>query len=316
MIDNKSKLLAKCILNGKKPDIDMADLVDWAENNRVLYTVALQNREMGQIRFIGKDWIDKLNKTLAEIKEVLTDKEYVVTRTYKYIEYVTFDVDVFVDGSNFKNVIRKFKNKGFRIESHDSSLGGRLPGMQVNVKKEGLLTIDLHQDFTWQKRRFLDSKQVMKHSIKRSIAGQTVFTPSPEIELLLCIADIAHERFNITLLDLIWLEGLSKEITEWELVFEQIKEYKWENIFKKTSSIINQISLDIYGKIIIGGVNAKNGNYRLPFFLSISTCWAIYFNTLVGSRRFPLTSFLYMHYNQLKFMITNKMPYYSPWHTG
>lgn len=316
MIDYNSRQLSTYILSGKKPSIPIAALISWAENNRVLYTVATRNSELKEVLSIGKEWLEKLSKTLDEIKNILGDGKYLITRTYKYIDYVTFDVDLFIEDSDFKNVIKKFKARGFKIESHDSSLGGRIPGMQMNIKREGLLTIDLHQDFTWQKRRFLDSKQIMKHPIKRSIAGQTVLTPSPEIELLLCIADIAHERFNITLLDLIWLEGLSKEIANWEFVFDQVKKYKWSSVFKKTSAIINQLSLDIYGKTIISEIPPKKGSYKLPYFLSLPMCWEIYINTLFGYWRFPLTSFLYMHYNQVKFLVLNKMPYYSPWHKG
>lgn len=312
MIDKKSKLFSQFILTYKKPTGDFEDLITWAENNRVLYPLAVLSPDMKRIESVGKEWIIKLKKTLKEIKNVLNQDEYLVTRTYKYIEYVTFDVDLFVN--NFSEVVKKFKEQGFIIESHDSSLGGRIPGMQVNIKKEGLLTIDLHQDFTWQKRKFLDSQLVMECPIKRNIAGQSVFTPQPEIELLLCIADISHERFNITLLDLIWLEGLSREIKNWEFIFSQADQYKWLNIFTKMASIINQMSLDIYGKILIPGIASKNGSYTLPYFLNLFTCWEIYLNTLLGAFGFPITSLIYMHYNQFKYLLTNQMPYYSPWH--
>lgn len=315
MIDHKSKVLSDYILAGKKiPDNVLVGLIPWAENNRMLYKVAEQNHELKNMKTIGNEWLEKLANTLLEIKQTLTQDEYVVTRTYKYVDYVTFDVDLFVDGNSFQEVVKKFKTRGFNIESHDASLGGRLPGMQVNIKKQGLLTIDLHQDFTWQKRQFLDPKLVMKDSVKRDIAGKIVLAPRPEIELLLCIADIAHERFNITLLDLIWLEGLSKEIKDWDFVLGQTREYKWENIFKKVSSIINQMSLDIYGHTIIYNIQPKKGNYKLPYFLDLFTCWGIYQNTMFGYFRFPFTSFLYMHYNQLRYYITNQMPYYSPWY--
>ena len=313
MIDIRSKQLSEYILSDEKFDTNQLDLISWAENNRVLYTVATKSH-LKSIKSIGGEWIKKLSKTLAEIKITLAKDEYIVTRTYKYIEYVTFDVDLFIESKNFKKTVDKFKSRGFKVESHDSSLGGRLPGMQVNIRKEGLLTIDLHQDFTWQKRKFLDSRLVMQNPVRKVIAGQVTFVPRPEIELLLCIADIAHERFNITLLDLIWLKGLSKEIDDWEFVMEQARKYKWLNVFKKISAIINQMSLDIYGEVIIADVAPKKGNYKLPYFLDLATCWGIYLNTLLGYRRFPLISFMYMHYNRIKFLLMNKMPYYSPWH--
>src|SRR3989344_1779776 len=308
-----TKLFAKYIIIGKnKLPQRREKLLTWAENNRVLYSLG-QDPSMKSIRFQGREWIKKLGSTLAEIKITLGAKEYLVTRTYKYIDYVTFDVDLFVGNQHFNRVVDKFEARGFSIESHDNSLGGRLPGMQVNIKKAGLLTIDLHQDFTWQKRQFLEPKSVMRNPKERKIAGISVLTPSPEVELLLCIADIAHERFSITLLDLIWLKGLSKEIRDWNFVFNQAKKYKWLNVFKKVSSIVNQIALDIYGQTIVGNVSPKKGFYQLPYFLSLPTCWMIYINTLLGYSHFPVVSFLYMHYNQFKYLIKNQMPYYSPW---
>lgn len=314
MIDKRSKQLTEYVFNYQKNQMSMENLISIAENNRILYPVAVQNSEMRDIAQIGDKWILKLTNTLKEIETILSKDEYVVTRTYKYIDYVTFDVDVFVEGKKFKEVINKFGAKGFTIESHDSSLGGRLPSMQVNIKKEGLLTIDLHQDFTWQKRQFLDQALVMKKSKKREIAGRNVLTPSPEIELLLCMADMSHERFNITLLDIIWLKGLSSEIKDWEFVFGQAKKYKWLNILKMISAIVNQLSLDIFQVEIIPGITPKKGNYKLPYFLSLVMCWKIYLNTFLSYRRFPFISFLYMHYNQLKYLLKGAMPYYSPWH--
>ena len=246
MIDQNTRLFSQYILYGKnKLPRNRAKLLTWVENNRVLYTLG-QDPSMKSIKTQGREWIKKLADTLTEIKLTLDEKEYLVTRTFKFIDFVTFDVDLFVGSNNFNKVVNKFKSKGFRIESHDNSLGGRLPGMQVNIRKDDLLTIDLHQDFTWQKRQFLEPKSVMRNPKERKIAGISVLTPSPEVELLLCIADIAHERFSITLLDLIWLKGLSKEIRDWNFVFNQAKKYKWLNVFKKVSSIFNQISLGKY----------------------------------------------------------------------
>jgi hypothetical protein len=142
-----------------------------------------------------------------------------------------------------------------------------------------------------------------------------VQTPSPEVEMLLCIADITHERFSITLLDLIWLEGLSKEITNWDLVFTQARKYKWKRSFNVASKIINAMSMEIYKKPIVPNVGLKEAKYSLPYFLPLHYSYLTYLDTVRFTNTIPVTSFAYMHYNRIKYIVSGKkdMPYYSSW---
>ena len=174
---NSGKFSVRRVLGGGQ-DLAKGKLLRKALNNRVLYQLALED-DLVEIRISGDTWVKKLKDTLLLVREVLGNTPYLVVRTYKYIPYVTFDVDLFLDGENFEMVIGKFVEVGCSESSHDSSLGGRLKGQQRNIKKEGLLTIDLHRNFTWQKRQFLDTELLFKNCRKRKVAGVYILISSP-----------------------------------------------------------------------------------------------------------------------------------------
>lgn len=314
MIDQKTKKLIYIIINHKSLH-NVQQYVDLAEESRVLYSLA-EIGKLDSVKRVGDKWLNRLCDTLLVLEEILPKEDYLVVRTYKYIDYVTVDVDVFVPKEKFVDAMHKFKVAGFSVESHDSSYGGRLPGQQVNIRKAEYLTIDLHQDFTWQKRQYLDMGLMFGKSRNKNIAGVGCNIPSAEIEFLLCMADITHERFNITLLDLIWIEGLSSEIKNWNLVFDQIKKYKWWGSFVTTAEVINRLGNDIYFKQLIPNIANKEGVYSFPVFISLFSVFQTYLETFAYTRRFPVTSFLYMIFSRLRYFFFRKMPYYSPWYVN
>lgn len=79
---------------------------------------------------------------------------YVLTRQIPHS--LGNDLDVLVRPQDFARVIAYFVSIGYKSSSHDHALGGRIPGMQINLSKAGCTKIDLHQDFTWRKSHYLD----------------------------------------------------------------------------------------------------------------------------------------------------------------
>lgn len=311
-----TKLLVDCIFRNKCSNTNPF-LLSLASKNRVLLQFAekCQNKAIVEV---GNKWRKSLKETLIFIKDVLRDDaHFLITRTYKYIPYVTFDVDLYIRKENFSKVIEKFQESGCIAKSHDHSLGGRIPKTQVNIIKFPYLTIDLHNDFTWEKMKYLDSDLLLLNIRNQKIEGIDVPIPSAEVEFLLCMADISHERFSITLLDLIWIMGLSKEIKDWEMIFAQAKKYGWNGTFLDTARIINGMMLSMVGKEIIPAVGCKSGNYNLPYFLPLSISYRSYLENFIKNGRFPITSFTYMHYSLIRYYLSGKkkMPFYDDWCT-
>lgn len=316
--DPKTCEIIDLVINHKKKLINK-DFIEVADNNRILLTVGEINNDhiSLDIEAQGNEWLQKLTNTLTFLNQVLgKNVDYLVVRTFKYIPYVTFDVDVFIPNKDFERAIILFKENGCKVESHDNSLGGRIPRAQVNVRKQDLLTIDLHQDFTWQKRQFLNPNIMFQDAQIKEINGISVKIPSSEVELLLCMADITHERFNITLLDLIWLHGLSGQIKHWDLIFKQVRQYGWFNTFYYTGKIINAMTHSIYNKEVIPEIGKSDGNYSLPYLLPVWICWLSYLENFKSTKKIPTTSLAYMHFNKFRYYLSNKtkMPYYDHWY--
>jgi len=315
MIDKRTKIFLDYYFGSEKTKVSQ-NIIDGAQKNRVLYDFS-KKYELEEINDLGEEWILKLSNTLKIINKTLDKKLfYLVTRTYKYVEYITFDVDLYVKSSDFEKTIEIFKKNDFKSFSHDNSLGGRIINYQKNLIKDNLLTIDLHKNFTWQKRFFFDIELIHQNIRIREIAGVKVAIPSAEIEFMLCMADISHERFNITLLDIIWLMNLSKEITGWNGMYSQAKKHGWEKTYIHLSKIINAFTEEVYGKKIIPGMESVKSNYSLPYFLPLRLCYKSYWENFIHTKNFPLTSFAYMHYCKIRYYLSNKkkMPYYDNWY--
>lgn len=308
------KLIRAVVQDQKGSGGNTQTLIRLAQQNRVLYEFSRVCR-ISSVQQEGKAWIEKLESTLLEVEHILENIEHIITRTYKYIPYVTFDVDLFVKSSDYEKVIERFRKEGYTIASHDNSLGGRIQNQQKNILKDELLTIDLHRDFTWQKRRFLDRTLLFKDTRQKNIAGAHVEIPSAEVEFLLCLADVGHERFNFTLLDLVWLEGLGREIRNWDLIFDQAEKYGWHATLVYLCKLCNNLSLNVYNKKIVPDVESLLGEINLPFFIPIHICLLSYYENVKKNKIFPFTSLAYMFYSRLRFYLSGKkrMPYYSDW---
>lgn len=287
-----------------------------ASNNRVLYVTALSSRGIlaRQITEEGEKWLEKLRRTLLFIEQIL-EKEvrYLIVKTYKFFPYITYDVDVYVDKNTFQKTITLFVNNGATATPHDGSLGGRIEGAQINIHKPNLLQIDLHCDFTWQKRKYLDLS-LLNNSVKRTVAGVEVQTPIPEVEILLCFAETSHEKFFITLADLILVKNLSKEVKSWNIIYDQVRNFGWYVTFSKIAQVFNGYTEVIFGHQLVPTIKAaKIKEHNLPYLLPIFNCWYSYLQNLLTQKKFPLVSFMYFHYTRLMHLLDGQMPYYSHW---
>lgn len=93
-----------------------------------------------------------VQKTLSDLAGV----NYILTRFDKSSNSVPDDLDILVKPANFQPTVDLLLAKGYVATSHDKAFGGRLRGMQINLARMDRIKIDLHQDFTWRKSRYLD----------------------------------------------------------------------------------------------------------------------------------------------------------------
>lgn len=105
----------------------------------------------------------KFNLTINDLKKfnLETGIKYLITRLDSRNIRVS-DLDVLIKKNDFKILIEYFKSIGYKTQSHDLALGGRIKGAQINLIKNNRLKIDLHKDFTWRKTKYIDTKLLWK----------------------------------------------------------------------------------------------------------------------------------------------------------
>ena len=103
------------------------------------------------------------NNTLKITLEDLKNFNFVLTRfNSKFVKHD--DLDVLVHSEDFEKFISTLEKYSYNRSSHDQALGGRITGMQVNLTKPGRIKIDLHQDFTWRRKQYIDIKKIWENS--------------------------------------------------------------------------------------------------------------------------------------------------------
>ena len=105
-----------------------------------------------------------VQQTLFDLRET----NYLLTRFNPGVAEPD-DLDVLIRPNDFKKSIELLKTKGYQCSSHDQALGGRIAGMQINLTKPKRIKIDLHQDFTWRKKRYMNIEKIWLNSRQNRI---------------------------------------------------------------------------------------------------------------------------------------------------
>ncbi len=286
------------------------EVLNYLSNNRILFSVLKLkkgNEELNYLLRLGERQIRKLKKTLLFLNKKICPKCLVlVVRTNKLIPYITWDVDLFVKESNFDKLKELLESFNWKFSSHDYSFGGRISGMQLNAQKPGFLSLDIHQDFTWQKSTCVDKKILWEKTQEVEIAGVSCETPSLEVEFLLNCANIIFEKFHLTLLDFLYLETvLEKKGLDWNLIGSQTKKFGWDEAFKNLMNIINRIGEDLtFGNKLI-----------FPYLFPKKSVLSIFWAKFKKRKTFDVICFLYYWYCSARYTLGRKktLAYYTHW---
>lgn len=269
-------------LNGN----DWSRFLKLCSGNRVLYHVA-KRLQLQEVLAAAEKEIKKTQRTLDFVKENLPDS--ILVKTYKFIPYITHDLDILVSS--------KEELEGFRREHHP----GKQDKFQKNYFRDDLLRIDLHEDFYWQGFKFVDVKKVFESTQTVEYFDREVTIPSYTFEFLLNCAHILFEKRYITLQDFWYLKKLvDEEKVDWDVVEEQAKKYGWFGSLK--------ILLDEIGRI-------EKQNPPFPVFLSAKNIAKIYWEKCLFDKKFPLDDMLYYTFARLRgrLGIKTRYPYYLHW---
>ncbi len=298
-----SKLMVD-VFEWRKEKLDLDDR-DWirflklCSGNRVLYSVvrtlskSVETQHAASLRKIiefAEKKIRKTQKTLDFVQENLPDA--ILVKTYKFIPYITNDLDILVSS--------KQELEGFQKEHHP----GKQDKFQKNYFRDDFLRLDLHEDFFWQGFKFVDVERVFENTQTVEYFGREVKIPSFTFEFLLNSAHILFEKRYITLQDFYYLKKLiDEEKVDWKVVREQTRKYGWS------------ASLDILLKEVKDLNNGMEKGASFPVFLSAKQIAKIYWEKCLFDKKFPFIDMLYYGFARARARlgIKTRYPYYLHW---
>ena len=234
-----------------------------------------------------------LSKTLEELQNLENQNiEYLLTRFNRKATSEPDDLDILVRKRDFQKVIRLLNKVGYQSFSHDQALGGRIKGMQKNLVKKDRIKIDLHQDFTWRKTRYLDLHFIWNKMETHKIDGINFLQPQVEIDAFIILINTIFEKTYINKSDFTYIKDYLPLIINNTIFDEQAKKYGWSktyHLFKKWYLSSKMNSTPIF----------------LPVYLIIFS----YIEKFVKDKKIDLISFMYYVFFRIRFQINGVLPY-------
>lgn len=233
-------------------EYDWKSIFYYAFLNRVLYYFCEQILSDNQIierqvpnivyKIIekGKKHMHRIHRTLQIIKDVWEDSvDYYLIKTAEPLPIHTYDIDVlFVDQAEYKQAIRMMQNKGF-IYRRDEPYKG-------SILIKGGIKIELHLGISWFGMRFLDNEIFHINPRKVRLMDLEFKVPSSEAELAINLAHMIFDVHPLTIRDFIVIKSLTLGISDWGLIIQQARKYKWYQALLYYLSIIKALYRQLY----------------------------------------------------------------------
>jgi len=308
-------------------EIDFEKLLVFASWNRVLLLFAenllkirpkltdKQEAILKDIKKEGQKNLLALKKTLVFLDKVFKQEkiDYLIVKTYKFLDYVTFDVDFLIRYRDFNKAQRVLEKNGVEVKSHP---GKKTQGLhQKNCFKKGFLKMDLHRKFFWLGIHHIDLDFVWDNATKKRIAGVTCPTPSLEADFLLHNKQLAYERRYITLLDFLAIKYACDQGLDWNEIKNQVAKYRWQETFTLLLSNLNFIHREIFGEEMIRiKTIISRKRLILPLHFSLKEVLVIFKEIAVRQKKVPFFGLSYYFFTTARYLIRKRLPFYDHWY--
>lgn len=340
MIEKYSKIIVDVILKKDelKPidwdSIDFVKLLVQASHNRLLYRFASNLLDSGidmpdEHREIlmdvvkeGEKSLGVATKTINIIDDVLKKEnlDYLIVKTFKYLDYVTFDMDFLVRYEDFEKVIEAFKKHDVKVTPHPNPQSQGLH--QKNCFRKGTLTMDLHRKFFWLGVDHIDLEYVWGAPTKREMYGVNCLVPNLETDFLLHNKQLVNERGYITLLDFLAVKYANDEGLDWEAIVEQIFKYKWDGAFFVLMGWLNYMHREIFGEDMVDVSKHFKKKHRvmskkelkLPLIYPVWDVMNVFKEIAFKQKHIPYFEFAYYFFAMGRYLIKNRFPFYDHWY--
>jgi hypothetical protein len=262
----------------------------------------------------GNTYINKTKKSLIYLNEILNKEKipFLIAKTQKIFDYVTFDVDVLIHEHNYDTAIKLLKSAGGTYVNCDAKLQG-------DIILSNMARIDMHKGFHWQKSTFLDNNFILQNPIKREVFGIECYTPNMEAEAILTMLNLIYERNYIPLLEYHYLRQISWNL-DWGKIFSISRNYNWNNALIVLLTKFNEINQLLFNEDFIDlteyGFNSKNNiELHIPYIFSFMDLFTIYSERLIKCKYIPYFELFYSIYAKSRFHIGKgeRVPIYGHW---
>lgn len=340
MIEKYSKIIVEVILERKDlkeidwNDIDFVRLLVQASHNRLLYKFAKNllassidmpagHRDvLVDICAKGEKNFQATRDTILLLEDVFKKEglDHLIVKTFKYLDYITFDIDFLVRYKDFEKVLDVLEKHGIRVTPHPNP---RSQGLhQRNCFKTGMLNMDLHRKFFWLGIDHIDLDFVWSNTEERVIAGAKCQVPNLETDFLLHNKQLVYERGYITLLDFLAVKYANDEGLNWDAIMEQVFKHKWDGAFFTLMGWLNYMHREIFGEEMVDlSKYFKKGNckrnrkvLKLPLIYPLTGMWMVFKEIVFKHKHVPIIGFMYYHFAMARYLLKNRFPFYDHWY--
>ncbi len=216
----------------------------------------------------------KVRQTLADLQGI----KFLVTRFNPAVDNPD-DLDILVRAGDFQKCIGLLKERGYQSSSHDHALGGRVKGIQINLTKSDRIKIDLHQDFTWRRKQYIDINKIWENSKLNKV--------DPTWDAFLIMINVIFEKTYFTKDDFELFYSHWPKIIESRKFMEQAVKFGWYNTFVNFKNWIKNHQREL----------------KFPLFLPLKLVLFSYI------KKFDFISLIYYLFFRIRYTVNSILPY-------
>jgi len=333
-MDKYSKIIVDVVTNNNVSKIDLLNvdfekLLVKASHNRVLHVYCKrllvnaksnisnsQRKILEKISLTSERYLLAAHKTIKQIDKIFKKHkiEYLIVKTFKYIDYVTFDIDVLVKYSKFEQALKVLNDSDFKIEDHP---GKKTQGLhQRNCLKSGLLKIDLHRKFFWLGIEHISEDFLWKNTRTMKLYNFKCPVPSNESDFILHNKQLLYERRYVTLLDFIAIKKSIENGINFSAVSKEIEKFCWDESYLRLMLIINWLNFKMFGKYLLKNHDIKkisNKCLSMPYHFDLKHVMQIFFEMWQRHNLLSIFGFSYYVFTTVRYKLKNRLPFYDHW---
>lgn len=260
----------------------------------------------------GEEYILKTRRALDYLEEKLVRIPFLVCKTRKEVDYVTFDVDILFRKKDYKKALLFLRKLGGHYVDCEKKLQG-------DIIMDGMIRMDMHDDFHWQQSDFIDVDKIWERAEKSTVFGVELDTPCLEDEVSLTLLNLIYERHYIPLIDYHFILKYRDKIN-WSVVFDTARKFKWDHALKMILYKLNIMHYSLFDEPLIHtealiGKGFSKDDFKAPFIFSYKEGLIVFGERLVKCRYIKMYEFLYFFFAKTRFHLLagKKVPVYGHW---